>query len=151
MVQFPCEYFGPLAHSRGSPEYPSSVKRIEIARAYCKMAVNFFIYHGGSSKDIQHLLPFIEGKHEEAEVYYFYPKSEVFYKGKEEILHSIVLRGDKLRKQLFVFIEHYNEFKMIVFLSRDHQGEDIYESYHHNIVTNEFIDFETQLAILTKC
>ncbi|CAK6470833.1 hypothetical protein BFRIG_00813 [Peribacillus frigoritolerans] len=123
---------------------------IDIARAYCKMAVNFFIHHGGSSKDIQHLLPFIEGKHEEAEVYYFYPKSEVFYKGKEEILHSIVLRGDKLRKQSYVFIELFNEFKMIVFLSRDYQGEDIYESYHHNIVTNEFIDFETQLVITPK-
>ncbi|MGE1103417.1 HNH endonuclease [Peribacillus simplex] len=123
---------------------------IDIARAYCKMAVNFYIHHGGSSNDIQHLLPFIEGKQEEADVYYFYPKTEVFYKGEEEIFHSIILRGDKLRKQLYVFIELFNEFKMVVFLSRDYHGEKIYESYHHNIVKNEVIEFETQFVITPK-
>ncbi|MGY3315761.1 hypothetical protein ACV242_004257 [Peribacillus simplex] len=123
---------------------------IDIERAFCKMAINFFILHGGSSKDIRHLLPFIEGKQEEADVYYFYPRSEVFYKGKEEILHSIILIGDKQRKQLYVFVELFSEIKMIVFLSRDYQGEDLYESYHYNLVSNQVIDFETQLVITPK-
>ncbi|QJC95408.1 HNH endonuclease [Bacillus mojavensis] len=122
----------------------------EISRAFCKMAVNFFIFHGGNPKDIQHLLPFIEGKVKEADVHYFYPRSEVITKGKEEILHSIILKGDKLRKQLYVYIELFNEFKMIVFLSRDYQGEDLYESYHYNLVTNEILEYETDFMITAK-
>lgn len=122
----------------------------EISRAFCKMAVNFFIFHGGNPNDIQHLLPFIQGKEEEAEVYYFYPRNEIFNKGAEEILHSIILKGDKLRKQLYVLIELFNEFKMLVFLSRDYQGEDLYESYHYNLVTNEILEYETDFMITPK-
>ncbi|MGD6876146.1 HNH endonuclease [Bacillus infantis] len=56
----------------------------ETKRALCKMAVNFYIYNGGNPATVKHLLPFIEGKKEEAEVYYFYPMSEVFYKNERK-------------------------------------------------------------------
>lgn len=122
----------------------------DVARAFCKMAVNFFLHNGGDLNEVQHLLPFIEGKVDEAEVYYFYPRTEIFRKGKEEILHSLILEGDKERKQLYVIIELFNEFKMVVFLSKDYQGEDLYESYHYNLVTNEIVDYGIQFSVNTR-
>lgn len=119
----------------------------DTERAFCKMAVNFFIYSGGASKEVQHLFPFIKGEEEDAEVYYLYPRTEIFQKGKEEILHSLILKGDEERKQLYVIVELFNEFKMVVFLSRNYQGQDLYESYHYNLVTNEIVDYETQFEI----
>ncbi|WP_124221421.1 HNH endonuclease [Aquisalibacillus elongatus] len=62
------------------------------SRALCKMAVNYFIFNGGNRNEIKHLLPFINGEkaEEEVEVYYFYPKSEVFNKGDNDIYHSLI-------------------------------------------------------------
>jgi hypothetical protein len=122
----------------------------EIKRAILKMAVNYYILNGGNENIIKHLLPFIEGKSQNAEVYYFYPRVEVFNKGKEEILHSLILKADPQIKQLYVFIELFNEFKFVVFLSRDYVGDEIYHSYHYNVVTNEIVNYETQINILPK-
>ena len=74
----------------------------------------------------------------------------MFNKGKNEILHSLILKGDPLRKQLYVYIELFNEFKFIVFLSRNYNGNPIYESYHYNVITNEILDFEMKINILPK-
>ncbi|GMB08099.1 HNH endonuclease [Thermolongibacillus altinsuensis] len=122
----------------------------ETKQAICKMAVNFYIFSGGDSKVIKHLLPFIEGKEEEAEVYYFYPRSEVFYKGEKDVIHTLLLVGDPLKKELYVYIELFNEFKMVVFLDREYNGEPIYNSYHYNVVTNEEIEYDTPIRIASK-
>lgn len=123
---------------------------VDVKRAICKMAVNYYILNKGNVEGIKPLLPFIEGQEEKAEVYYFYPKTEVFHKGENEILHSLILKGDPLRKQLYVYIELFNEFKFIVFLSRNYEGDSIYESYHYNIITNEVLEYDIKVNILPR-
>ncbi|MCM2535160.1 HNH endonuclease [Neobacillus pocheonensis] len=122
----------------------------EIKQSICKMAVNFYIFQGGDPKIIKHLLPFIEGKKEDEEVYYFYPRSEVFYKGDKDIMHTLLLVGDPLKKQLYVYIELFNEFKMVVYLNREYDGEPINKSYHFNVVTNEIVQYDTTINIPPK-
>lgn len=119
----------------------------EASRALCKMAVNFFIYHGGKPEEVKHLLPYIKGSAEEAEVYFYYPKSEVFYKGEKEVLHTLILAGDPQRKYLYVYVELFNEFKMVVFINREYEGEAIYQSYHYNVVTNEVVEYDEPVKI----
>lgn len=119
----------------------------EASRALCKMAVNFFIYNGGRPEEIKHLLTYIKGSQEEAEFYFYYPKSEVFYKDEKEILHTLILVGDPQQKLLYVYIELFNEFKMVVFINKEYEGEPTYESYHYNVVTNEVVDYEEPVKI----
>lgn len=119
----------------------------EASRALCKMAVNFFIYHGGKPEEIKHLLPYIKGNEEEAEVYYYYPKSEVFYKDEKEVLHTLILVGDPQKKHLYVYVELFNEFKMVVFINKEYEGEPIYQSYHYNVVTNVVIEYDEPVRI----
>jgi hypothetical protein len=119
----------------------------ETRRALCKMGVNYYIFNGGSPSEIKHLLPYIKGEAEAAELYYYYPNSEVFYKGENEIYHSLILVGDPARKHLYVYIELFNEFKMVVFINKEYKGEPINKSYHYNVVTNEVVEFEEPVQI----
>ncbi|CAM4449663.1 HNH endonuclease [Paenibacillus tarimensis] len=120
---------------------------IDIKRAICKMAVNYFVDKGGDPSVIKHLLPFIESKENCDSIKYFYPRREVFYKEAEEILHSIVLIGNAKTKCLFVYVELFNEFKFVVTLSNDYDGMELYESYHYNLVTNEVVIYDAPLTI----
>src|SRR5699024_8821486 len=136
-----------------SKSYISSVK-ISInfggdktKRALCKIAVNFFIYHGGKIEEIKHLLPYIKGSKEDAEVYYYYPKSEVFYKGEKEFLHTLLLIGDPQQKLLYVYVELFNEFKMVVFINKEYEESPIYQSYHYNVITNEVVEYDEPVKI----
>jgi len=122
----------------------------ETRQAICKMAVNFYILNGGDSKTIEHLLPFIEGRVEEAEVYYFHPRSEVFYKSEKDIIHTLILVGDNQKKELYVYIELFNEFKLVVILDREYNGQSIYHSYHYNVVTNEEVEYDPPIKITSK-
>lgn len=119
----------------------------ETRRAFCKMAVNFFIYNGGNPEEVKHLLPYIKGSVEEAEVYFYYPKSEVFYKDEKEVLHTLLLIGDPQQKHLYVYVELFNEFKMVVFIDKEYKGEPIYQSYHYNVVTNEVVEYAEAVKI----
>ncbi|MFB4472749.1 HNH endonuclease [Virgibacillus sp. SK37] len=122
----------------------------ETTRAICKMAVNFFIFNGGDPKYIKQLLPFILGIEEEAEVYFFYPRSELFYKNEKDILHTLLLVGDPNHRYLYVYVELFNEFKMVVYLSKEYDEEPIYESYHYNVITNQVFDYSTPVRIQRK-
>lgn len=118
-----------------------------VCRAICKMAVNFFVYKKGNPQDIKHLLSYIKGSEEEGEVYFYYPKSEVFYKGEKDVLHTLILVGEPQQKHLYVYVELFNEFKMVVFISKEYDGEPIYESYHYNVVTNEVVEYKEVVKI----
>ncbi|MED4129464.1 hypothetical protein [Shouchella miscanthi] len=122
----------------------------ETSRALCKMAVNFSIYNGRNPDEIKHLLPYIKGNEDEAEVYFFYPRSEVFYKSEKEVLHTLLLVGDPQQKHLYVYVELFNEFKMVFFINKEYEGEPIYHSYHYNVVTNEVVEYEEQVKIPPK-
>lgn len=74
----------------------------------------------------------------------------MFHKGENEILHSLILKGDPLRKQLYVYIELFNEFKFLVFLIHNYEGDSIYESYHYNVITNKVLDYDMKINILPK-
>lgn len=122
----------------------------ETNRAICKMAINYYILNNGDTANIKHLLSYVNGQENEAEVYYFYPRSEVFYKGEKDVFHSLILVGDPNREHLYVYVELFNEFKFIVFISRNYEGREIRESYHYNVITNEVVEFENTIHILPR-
>ncbi|MCM3216747.1 HNH endonuclease [Niallia taxi] len=119
----------------------------ETRRAICKMALNFYLLNEGSPEDIQHLIPYIKGCEDDAEIFFYYPHTETFYKDEKEILHTLILVGEPQHKHLYVYIELFNEFKMIIFINKNYQGQPIYSSYHYNVVTNEVVEFEEMVKI----
>lgn len=119
----------------------------DTKRALCKMAVNYYVYNGGMIEDVKHLLPYIQGDEQEVEFYFMYPKSELFYKGKDDVVHTLILIGDPKTKQLYVYIELFNEFKAVVYIDKEYNGDEIYESYHYNVVTNQVITYEEKVKI----
>lgn len=116
-------------------------------RAFCKMAVNYYLLNDGNIKQIEHLIPYIRQESDEAEVYYFYPQTEVFYKNKKEIFHSLLLIGNPEQKILYVYIELFNEFKVIVYIDKDYNGEALNINYHYNVVRNEVVQFENSIDL----
>ncbi|SDL43315.1 HNH endonuclease [Bacillus toyonensis] len=119
----------------------------ETLRALCKMGVNYYLYKGGDIDRVKHLLPYIQGDEHEAEIYFMYPKTELFFKGEEELMHTLILVGDPKHKKLYVYIELFNEFKVVVFIDQKYEGNELYESYHYNVLTNELIEFEEKVNI----
>lgn len=119
-------------------------------RSICKAAINYYMLCGGDGSLIKHLIPYIEGHSENKNVYYFYPQNEVFYKGEEEIFHSLILIGEPSNNKLFVYIEYFNEIKFIVMLNENYEGPSIYNSYHYDVVSNKEVDFGRKFIITTR-
>lgn len=122
----------------------------EVLQSVCKSAINFFVLHDGDRDYIKHLIPYIKGVEAEAEVYYFYPDNELFYKGEEEIFHSLVLIGDPNTKRLMVYVELFNELKFLVILNRNYSGDKLYKAYHYDVVSNQVVVFEKELIITSR-
>lgn len=120
-------------------------------RSICKTAINYYILCEGDSSLIKHLIPYIEGlTSDNKSVYYFYPQSEVFYKGEEEVFHSLILIGEPKNNKLFVYVELFNEIKFVVMLNEYYEGPSIYNSYHYDVVSNKEVNFERKFIITSR-
>lgn len=145
-----------LAKSTVSKQYLPSIKieftlgGKEVLQSVCKTAINFFILNDGDRNYIKHLIPYIKGIEDEAEVIYFYPDNELFFKGEKEIFHSLVLIGDPKTKRLMVYVELFNELKFLVMLNREYNGKKIYRAYHYDVVSNQVVEFEKELQITSR-
>lgn len=118
-----------------------------IYKAICKMAINFYIYVGGNSKYIKHLIPYILGENNEDNyTRVYYKNSEIVLKN-EEILHSLIIKGDNSEGILFAYIELFNVYKYVVLLNESYSGEDIEHSYLFNVVTREKVNNNYNLSI----
>ncbi|MFJ7371542.1 HNH endonuclease [Lysinibacillus sp. NPDC098008] len=145
-----------LEKSTASKQYIQSIKigfsigGKEAMQSVCKSAINFYMLNNGEKEYIKHLIPYIQGKDDEAEIYYFYPNTELFFKDEDEIFHSLILIGDPLSKKLMVYVELFNELKFLVILNREYVGEKIYQAYHYNVVKNEVVEFDREIIITNR-
>lgn len=122
----------------------------EVLQGYVKIAVNFYMYNNGEFSYVNEAVKFIKGEIDNYDVYYLYSKNEIVPKIKLKLIHSIILCGDSNKRLLYVYIELFNEFNVIVFLSRDYEGENYYKSFHYDLLSNEEIEFEIPIRLSNR-
>jgi len=103
-------------------------------RSLCKTAVNFYILKNGDVSNINHLIPFLKGESDNDCVFFHYSEHEIIERQQHEILHSIIISGDKTEKILYAYIELFSFYKVIVLLNDNYNGENFSSSYFYDIL-----------------
>ncbi len=124
----------------------------DCLRAICKMAMGFYIYHGGERKYIAHLIPYLKRENEEKinVVHHYYPSSDKIHdylEQDEKITHCLFIKGDSQNKCLYGFIQLFGTFQFLILLSNDYQGEDLCKSYIFDVLARTEIKDNLELTI----
>lgn len=119
-------------------------------RSICKMAVNLYMYKGGIRKYIEHLIPYIQGKEILNCVKFYYNGKNIIYKNKGEVLHSIIIKGDKNQKLLVGYIELFNCYKFSILLNDKYDGENIEYTYYFDVLERKEIEKNNKLNITRR-
>ena len=99
-------------------------------RAIAKIAVNFYIYKGGDIASIEHLIPYIKNGDEIGCVRLYGLSKEIVVKqGNNDILHSVIVIGNKKEKLLYSYVELFSFYSCIVLLNSNYEGDDFSESH----------------------
>lgn len=117
-------------------------------RSICKTAVNFYLYSEGSKDYIEHLLPYIkcesENKHIVSPIYL---SQDPISKTDNDILHSIIVKGNHQEKVLFAYIEMFNFYRAIVLLNDNYEGPEMGSSYFFDVLSRDEITREYTLEL----
>ena len=119
-------------------------------RSICKSAVNFYILKGGIRDYIFHLIPYIKEGVGETPLWYYYPDENIIPKDKKQVLHSLIVKGNKQDKILYSYIEFFNVYKFIVILNNNYEGRNIEFSYFYDILNQEEINKNYRIDISKK-
>jgi hypothetical protein len=116
-------------------------------RSVCKMAINYYIFHGGDPCFIKHLIPYIKNETEGNFVWYYYPDPPV-HKDNRDIVHTLFIHGNPQEKILYAYIEFFNVYNLIILLSDCYTGNFIQESYSYDLISrSRIIDFKLNLNL----
>lgn len=123
-------------------------------RSICKTAINFYMYNCGERQYIEHLVPYIKGQKKIDCVNFYYPNSDIIYKNPNEVLHSIIIKGNHEQKLLFAYIELFNFYKFVVLLNNKYDGNDVNIGYYFDVLerreVNKSINFNIQKNEIIK-
>lgn len=108
-----------------------------------KTALSFYIYSGGNPYCITNIKQIMSDK----EIVFNYVKPcyldyEIVKKDSEEVLHSILIKGNKEIGKLYCYIEYFNAFKYAVLLDNYYNGDDLNYTYIFNVLNRQEISEE---------
>jgi hypothetical protein len=120
----------------------------EELRSVCKMAINFYMYHGRKRDLIAHLIPYIQVGCENQYVNYYYP-DELIAKSNlnDAFIHTLFIKGDPQEKVLYGYIELYNAFRLIVLLSDSYDKDFFQEVYSFDVLSRKEVDREININL----
>lgn len=121
-------------------EFRFGIGNDKVYRAICKMAINTYIYVGGEKSDIKHLIPYITGQQVENNYTRLYYKDTEIVQKNEEVLHTLIIKGDSNEGILVAYIELFNVYKYLVLLNYNYTGKDMEYSYIFDVITREEIN-----------
>ena len=105
-----------------------------------KTALSSYIYLGGSSHHVTNIKQIIS---DELMIFNYvkpcYLGYEIVEKDSDEVLHSILIKGNKEIGKLYCYIEYFNAFKYAILLNDDYNGEDINQLYIFNVLNRQEI------------
>lgn len=119
----------------------------ETFRSLCKTAVNFYLYKGGLQKNICHLISYIkDGDESDSTVRYLYSDKIQIPTEQDEVLHSIIIKGDSKEKILFAYIELFDFYKVVVMLNDNYEDEPVDYSYFFDVIAHTEVSREYTLS-----
>lgn len=105
-----------------------------------KTALSFYIHSGGSSHHITNIKQIIS---DELIIFNYvkpcYLGYEIVEKDSNEVLHSILIKGNKEIGKLYCYIEYFNAFKYAILLNDDYNEADINQLYVFNVLNRQEI------------
>jgi len=123
----------------------------EELRSACKMAMNYYMYHGGKRDLIAHLIPYIQDGCENQYVGYYYPdKLIATSKPSESFIHTLFVKGNPQEEILYGYIELYNAFRLIILLSDSYRGEFFQKVYSFDVLSRKEVDKEINIDVCRK-
>jgi hypothetical protein len=120
-------------------------------RSICKMAINFYMYHGGNRDLISHLISYIRDESEARCVNYYYPDGFIATSNlSESFTHTLFIKGNQQEKILYGYIELYNAFRLIVLLSDSYEGEPFEKVYSFDVLSREEVNKTININVSRK-
>lgn len=105
-----------------------------------KTTLSFYIYSEGSSHYVTNIKQIIS---DELMIFNYvkpcYLGREIVEKDSDEVLHSILIKGNKETGKLYCYIEYFNAFKYAILLNDDYNEEDINQLYIFNVLNRQEI------------
>jgi hypothetical protein len=78
---------------------------------------------------------------------YYYQRDLVLNRPEGKVIHCLGLVGDPENKLLLGYIEYFSIYRIVVFLSRDYQGERFSRSYGIDPVSGSTVDLEIAVRL----
>ncbi|MDU2208074.1 MAG: HNH endonuclease [Veillonella sp.] len=136
-----------ISESTKSREYINNWCGFKIAiggaaayKSVYKTALNFYIYSGGDINNICDIKQILFNENTVLDyVKPCYLNYELIGKDVDEVLHSILIYGDRKLGKLYCYIEYFNAIKYIVLLSDNYAGETINKSYIFDVLDRKEI------------
>lgn len=114
-------------------DYSDTILSDESFRAVAKIAVNFYILHGGDCDLIQDLISYINGYNNENFVGLYFPDITKDC----DVFHHIFLKGDNAEGILYCYIELFGAINYVIILNDNYDGKDFITQYSFNIETRK--------------
>jgi hypothetical protein len=124
---------------------------VDVFRAVCKCATNFFVFNGGEASEIRHLIPFIRGAEERNVVWMHY--HNLYDITPDECFHLIHLVGNVKEQVLYCYVDYFNTHRFLVLLSDGYTGPEIKQTYCFDVVNAKqfektiLIDYDRQTLL----
>lgn len=128
-------------------EVKSNIGGEEAFKSVAKTAINFFIYNGGDSSYIKHLLPYLEGKEKMDIVWTHYPDYEIYKPDIDEVSHVLKIVGDPNERILYAYVELFNLHCFIIRLNESYEGKGINTDYVFNVHTYQVSEDKINLKL----
>lgn len=105
----------------------------DVFRAVCKCAINFFVFNGGDSSSIKHLLPFINGDIDRNDVVWMHYQ-DVYLLPPRECFHLLHLVASPSEKVIYCYVDYFNTHRFIVLLDDNYSGREICNTYCFDVL-----------------
>ena len=119
-----------------SPDINQIINNAEISREYINNWCNINISFGGADT--------FKSIYKTALSFYIYSGGNPYCitKDSEEVLHSILIKGNKEIGKLYCYIEYFNAFKYAILLDNYYNGDDLNYTYIYNVLNRQEISEE---------
>jgi len=108
-------------------------------RSIVKTGVEFFLFSGGESRFIKHLIPYLKGK-EDRELIWFAPFVETPYDlDNKEISHFLYIKADSKERVISAFVDFFNAYTYFMCLNDNYTGHDFEKTYCFDLLNKKEI------------
>jgi hypothetical protein len=122
----------------------AEVGGVDVFRAVCKCATNYFVYSGGDITQIKHLINFITGK-EDGNMVWMHYQEDLYTLNPDESFHLIHLVGNPKDNILYCYVDYFNTYKYLVLLNENYKGQELKETYCFDLINVKSIEKEVRI------